>query len=91
VSEKRNFERLARHNAVGFTQRTRMADGTVAEAAVFVKFAQPVIVGARELARLESLGAVAPEGWTADDLKAERDATSGAYRRARQHSAIGAA
>jgi hypothetical protein len=74
VSEKRNFERLARHNAVGFTQRT-----------------QPIICDARELARLESLGAVAPEGWTADDLKAERDATSGAYRRARQHSAIGAA
>ncbi len=88
---KRTYERLARFNSSGYVQRARATDGSIGERPMFARLGEPIICDARELARLESLGAVAPEGWTLDDLKLERQQISAAYRAARQHHSIGVA
>ncbi len=86
----RTVERMVAIQIVLYTARQLDAQGRVVEVGKVAARGDTVTLDARELARLESLGALAPSGWSIEQLDASDEAVHGAYVAARQAIVQGA-
>jgi len=68
---------------MGFTTRAVTDEGRVVETSEFVGFGEEAHLSPREEARLDALGALAPEGATKEDVEAEHELRIEIYRAAR--------
>jgi hypothetical protein len=80
--------RTVRHLGCSYTSRVPGPDGTVRETLVAAIRGEEILLTATEAARLDTLGALAAEGETTEDVLREVDAKIEAYREARRGAGL---
>ncbi|MEA2199452.1 MAG: hypothetical protein QOI89_48 [Solirubrobacteraceae bacterium] len=83
-ASKLSLRRVRSGGGAGYTTRGTRPDGSPTEITEYAGFGDEIAVSAQELARLDALGALAPEGATREDVEEEQRLREEAYRAARR-------